>query len=347
MKTTAPTRTIKTTKPASKRFDFPGKGALLDILTAPRAHNSHGELTLGDTLRTRYDLGRFHSPSPEAQVLAYHTTIHHPDGSPPTTLFCAHLDTVDNTTPGQPDHVLVEDNATLYTDGNSILGADCGAGVWVLTQMIEARHPGTYLFTRGEERGGIGASGTALHHPDWLACFTSAVAFDRGGTSSVITHQSYGRCCSDAFALELAERLNDTLELDGYLLSPDNTGAYTDTAEWTHLIPECTNISIGYSRQHTSNESLDLRYLSMLPGAVMRVDWEALPTARDCDESDPGYVERYSFSGYTSDQYSHNLTINANEVLYDLRLMSRAEVVDFCYENPEEAAAALNELLGK
>jgi len=33
---------------------------------------------------------------------------------------------------------------------------------------------------------------------------------------------------------------------------------YTDTAEFTDIIPECTNRSVGYAREHTQEESLDL-----------------------------------------------------------------------------------------
>ena len=70
-----------------------------------------------------------------------------------------------------------------------------------------------------------------------------------------------------------------------FLYSPDSSGVYTDTAEFTLLIPECTNISVGYDHEHTTNESLDINHYDALAKAVVQIDWDALPAAREVAES--------------------------------------------------------------
>lgn len=62
---------------------------------------------------------------------------------------------------------------------------------------------------------------------------------------------------------------------------PSARGIFTDTANYTHLIPECTNVSVGYYHEHTKDEALDLDYLRELSEKVIEVDWEDLPTTRE------------------------------------------------------------------
>ena len=61
---------------------------------------------------------------------------------------------------------------------------------------------------------------------------------------------------------------------------PDDTGVYTDSAEFVDSIPECTNISVGYQSEHTFRESQDLYHLNKLAQACLDVEWEKLPTKR-------------------------------------------------------------------
>jgi hypothetical protein len=77
------------------------------------------------------------------------------------------------------------------------LGADDVAGLWLMLEMIGAGVPGLYVFHRGEEVGGLGSRHIAMAAPETLAGIRYAVAFDRRGTGSIITHQAFGRCCSD------------------------------------------------------------------------------------------------------------------------------------------------------
>lgn len=193
------------------------------------------------------------------------------------TLFVAHTDTA-GSSEGYRKPLL--EGGFYKSPDKRPLGADDTSGIYVLLTLIEAGVPGTYLFTRGEESGGLGAEFVARNLGDALKKFKRAIAFDRRGSSSVITHQAGGRCASDTFAEALSNQLNDL----GLLYMPDNTGIYTDTAEFTELIPECTNISVGYVKEHSCEETQDWGFLQALAQAAVRVQWEELPTARNPGE---------------------------------------------------------------
>jgi hypothetical protein len=190
------------------------------------------------------------------------------------TLFVAHVDTVHHA--DGPNKFLKAHGKWFAKDAP--LGADDGAGCAMLMHLLHSSVPGYYIFTQGEERGGIGAKHLADDHADLLKSFDRAIAFDRRGIDSVITHQGYGRCCSDEFAEALADALNVD---DRLMYLPDNTGVYTDTAEFTGIIPECTNISVGYDHEHSDKESLDIYHFMALADRVVQIKWDALPTSRD------------------------------------------------------------------
>jgi hypothetical protein len=191
------------------------------------------------------------------------------------TLFIAHVDTVHK---GVGANKIRKTATHWYADG-APLGADDGAGVAMLMHLIHADVKGYYIFSQGEECGGIGAKHIATHHTDLLAQFDRAIAFDRRGIDSVISHQGMGRCASDVFCQALANDLNAFDETLMY--SPDDTGVYTDTAEFTDIIPECTNISVGYYSEHGDQENLDIVHFEALSNAVLKVMWDSLPTDRD------------------------------------------------------------------
>lgn len=186
-------------------------------------------------------------------------------------LFSCHTDTVHRTEMRLP---LLVDAATniVYAD-KMVLGADDGAGVWLMLEMIKAGVPGTYLFHRGEECGGLGSSAMADQFPDYLKGHDFAIAFDRKADCSVITHQAGGRCCSDEFADQLCGLL-------GGNFGKDTGGSFTDTANYTHLIAECTNLSVGYYDQHTANEFLDLEFLLELREKCIALPWHELKAHR-------------------------------------------------------------------
>jgi len=188
------------------------------------------------------------------------------------TAFTCHLDTACSEQVGVV-HVIEGD--IIKTDGRSILGADDKAGMTILLYMIEKNVPGLYCFFIGEEVGCIG-SGLAAKD-DMFKNYDRMISFDRRGTTSIITHQSSSRTCSDDFGKQLAKSYNK----HGLSMSIDNTGVYTDSAEFTYVIPECTNISVGYYSEHRKEERQDIGHLIRLAQASTKIDWEKLVTVRN------------------------------------------------------------------
>ncbi len=211
------------------------------------------------------------------------------------TIFASHLDTVSNI--HQPvKHIL--DGFIIKTDGTTTLGADDKAGVTILVWMIKNKIPGLYYFFIGEECGCIGSSATAKYGD--FKDYDRIISFDRRDTGSVITHQSWSRCCSDLFADSLCSELNKC----GLNYKKDDGGVYTDSAEFVDIIPECTNVSVGYYKEHSFNESQDIEHLVKLGNACLKVDWENLPTKRDPSIYEPKEYKKYT-SVY-SEVYSDN-----------------------------------------
>jgi hypothetical protein len=139
--------------------------------------------------------------------------------------------------------------------------------------MIAAGVKATFVFHRAEESGGCGSRWLATHYPDWIGQFDVCLALDRRGTSDIIVSQSWGTSASDEFAWSLADQLDmDHAPADGI---------FTDSANYVDLIPECSNISVGYQNEHTRAETLNSDYLERLIDKLIAVDWTALQVARD------------------------------------------------------------------
>ena len=166
----------------------------------------------------------------------------------------------------------------IYTDGQSILGADDKAGTAVMLYMMAHNVPGIYYFFIGEERGGIGSNALASVYDkvDYLTDVKMCVSFDRRRTTSVITHQLGRQCCSNEFAQALCNEYNKS----GLSLSLDTTGVYTDSASLMEDISECTNISVGYYNEHRGTEMQNITYLKKLAEASVKVNWNDLPVKR-------------------------------------------------------------------
>lgn len=183
------------------------------------------------------------------------------------TMFSCHVDSVHSTRIEGIEQAVLVDSA--YTrafradDAEDCLGADDAVGCFIMLEMIARGVPGLYVFHKDEEIGGLGSSyiSTADEWTLMLDSIDRAVAFDRMGTDSVITHQM-GRCCSDVFADALCSALNSTDIRINYM--NDSTGVFTDTANYTSIIPECTNLSCGYYNEHTPDEYVDINHVMML-----------------------------------------------------------------------------------
>jgi hypothetical protein len=209
-------------------------------------------------------------------------------GEGSTTLFSCHTDTV-HKEEGIQGVVADASLGVAYKTDGFPLGADNAAGVWILLNLIKAGVPGVYVFHHGEEKGGIGSGDKTHNEPEFFKRFKRAIAFDRRGEQDVITHQRFERCCSQTFALALSAALNAAGQ--GFQYRPDDTGSFTDTANMTELIPECTNVSVGYMLEHSKDETLDLVHVTRLLEAALLIDWEALPAERDPTKKAPEWVD--------------------------------------------------------
>lgn len=193
-------------------------------------------------------------------------------------LFVAHIDTC-HRGEGMNDPIVDGDWVSVNPkdlDG-ACLGADDGVGIYCNLKMIEAGIGGTYLFTRGEEKGGIGASFIAEETPHKLQGFNLCVEVDRAGEDEIIVSQGVGDCASEQFAKQLASQLSM-----GH--KPSDLGVYTDNAEFAGIIPECVNIAAGYYSQHTLKERVNLRYVDKLLEKLLKVDWSSLIIKREAGE---------------------------------------------------------------
>ena len=156
------------------------------------------------------------------------------------------------------------------------LGADCTTGVWIMREMILAQVPGLYVFHRGEECGGIGSSYIAKNLPHLFEDYgiQFAIAFDRAAKNSVITYQGGMRTASDAFAASIA------VQLPGFYMADDG-GIFTDTANYSELIPECSNLSVGYEHAHTKRETQSISHALALRAAMLKIDASQFVCERD------------------------------------------------------------------
>ena len=211
-------------------------------------------------------------------------------GSAPV-LWSSHTDSV-HSIGGQQS--IIRDGDFVRLRGNekqsNCLGGDCATGVWLMRQMIKRGIEGLYIFHRDEEIGGLGSKWIATNQPKRLEGIELAIALDRKGYSSIITHQG-GRCCSDTFADSLAGFLG------GYKADP--TGLFTDTANYTDLIGECSNLSVGYNDAHSPKESQNMKFAGLLLEALCDLDTSKLKLERK-----PGEVEAYSDFGLGYSRWS-------------------------------------------
>ena len=209
------------------------------------------------------------------------------------TLFSAHVDTMHFQT-GLQEVILDQNLGIIYKEDGDCLGADNASGCIVLINLIEKGVPGRYIFHRGEERGRLGSIWIRKNKEDMLKGMHHAVAFDRKDCHSIITNQRGRVCCSDTYANALIKAFGDhKMEFE-----QDPTGSYTDTASYMDIIPECTNISVGYWSEHTQQELQDITHLLQLLEITPQIDWNNLPVKR------VPVPEVSHFTGFRSGAYS-------------------------------------------
>jgi len=298
---------------------------LKKMLSYTRDHDSEGERLFVKQFIMPYKPTVFNDPLGEALALVI--DVADKNNVVPPVLWSCHVDTVHAATaPTRQTVIYDREGGMMYKQDGLPLGADDGAGVWLLLNMIDAKVPGVYIFHRGEECGGIGSRGMVAHHTPFLEQFKYAIAFDRKGETSIITEQMNGVCCSDTFALGLAKALNDTNPLLAYV--PDSTGLFTDTANYRRIIPECTNVSVGYANEHSADELLDVWHLEALRSAVIEAFQEGtgiLPVKRDHTAAD---VSTRLWSGFGATTYNEFTDVNPQDAM-DVVNMSFKDLVQW------------------
>lgn len=264
------------------------------ILSWPRPHGSESEVMFRKWLSDQ--IKRMTGQTPE--VLAHgclFIEVPYLSGAKATTMFSCHVDTMESSSEGKVTDGKIPQKSLTYDPNLGIiglakestggcLGADDGAGIWIMLNMIRAKVPGGYIFHTEEERGGIGARAVLAKHRDILKRFDVAVAFDRPGDHEVITHQGGVECASEKFANALVRMLKEG-GLVQYAAS--SRGIFTDTKVYKDIIAECTNIGVGYTGQHGRGEDLDYDHLSRLNDVCIKLNWHALPVDRDPDQVKP------------------------------------------------------------
>ena len=275
---------------------------LVEILSYNRRHGSSGETTFIGKLLTA--LHKFKELNPHVEIEAdsignIWVTTAPKDVAP--YLFVAHIDTC-HKGDARPTFILQHDNKIrLTTPDAGCLGADDGVGLFINLSMIEAGTKGTFLFTRGEEAGLIGADWIVEYTPEKLEDFSFSIEIDREGTDEIIIEQMTGKCASKEFGEELAKKLDMKHEISYH-------GVYTDNSVFNEFIPENVNISAGYMFQHSVKEELDVAYVMSLLMRMKEVDWSTLPISRSTKD----FGERYDQWGYPANnsRYTQNLPRN-------------------------------------
>lgn len=235
----------------------------------------------------------------------YRLIIPNKNGSKPFVLWSSHTDTV-HVFGGKQEigYDKMEIGLTANAGGSNCLGADDTVGVWLMLQLIDRNVPGMYIFHREEEGGRKGSKWIANNEPDLFKDIRFAIALDRKGYSSVITHQMGSRCCSKDFVDSIASQL-------GLDYKADSTGSFTDTASYTDLVGECTNLSVGYREAHSSKERLDIGHAFRLRDALISMDQYGLVETRKPGEREfyhqQHFHQRHTPTGmyYSNGQYHY------------------------------------------
>ena len=258
-------------------------------------------------------------------------------GEDSRVLFSSHTDTVHST--GGKQRVVVSGDffKVSSTEQSNCLGADDTTGVWLMLEILRQPNPikGLYIFHASEEIGGIGSSYIAKNYYNLLHGIDYAIAFDRKGTTSIVTHQAGGRCCSEDFSDSLAKLLPA-----GYV--SDAGGTFTDTANYTDIIPECTNISVGYFSQHTSSETQSISHAMLLRDAMLKFDESKLVCKRVAGEIDYN-DELYYYNSFNRYSYGYGNKHNTKKK-YKFDTHSYYDLYDYVRQNPDKITDFLNDL---
>lgn len=238
-------------------------------------------------------------------------------GKSPDIMFSCHTDTVHH----EAGFTMPEAKKGIISANGEILGADDCAGIWLMREMIFSGKRGLYVFHREEEVGGWGSLHISKRNLSLLTPIRAAIALDRMGDKDIITHMGE-RTCSDVFAQSLAHGLGIKT------LKPCAGGVFTDTANYVGIVPECSNVSVGYVRAHSKHETLDTHYLDNLLDVLLALDTDALQT--------PGFEPDETYPAYQS-EYTGKYLFDSPSSMFE----ADASLVDFIRQHPEKIAQML------
>lgn len=283
---------------------------LVSILRTKRAHGSAGDTNFRLWLAAELTkLG--HKPTFLAEGCMLVRTDVKSD-----TLFSCHVDTVHSNTESDGSFQNLMYDATfnqifLAKESKSgCLGADDGAGIYIMLRMIAAKVPGSYIFHTGEERGGIGSNAVRQKHKELLEDFNRAIAFDRkcavGDAPEVIVTQGGTSCASIDMGKALVEELN---KFQGFAQPwvVSHGGTFTDTKNYCGIIPECLNVSCFYEQAHSPAESLDVASLELLVEACCKIKWDEFKTHRKPVVYTPPVKSNKGFNNAMRDMYADDM----------------------------------------
>jgi hypothetical protein len=249
----------------------------------------------------------------------------------PSILWSSHTDSV-HSKPGYQRIQVTGNKIHLPKKTNSsCLGADDAAGNWIMIEMIKAKVPGLYVFHAAEEIGCKGSGGIANETPKFLDGIKAAIAFDRRGCTSVITVQR-SRTASDVFARSVADQLP-------FGFKPDPTGVLTDTKIYMGIVPECSNISVGYESEHTVQETLDFQHLFELRDYMLKIDASKFVIERDPKVVSMPKTKHYNSGGSMRSSLGDGGGFGMGRLLRDMRLRDLQELV---WKYPRQVAQFLD-----
>ena len=247
-------------------------------------------------------------------------------GLDPTICFMSHTDTMHRRDGMQT--IRTDSVGRLKSAGKDVLGADDGAGVWIMWSLFNSGFPARYIFHRGEENCCVGSGWIVDHAPYMVDGIKCAISLDRAGFDEVITHQSGNRCASDKFAQSLGDQI-------GLNFRPSPNGSYTDSAMYRGIIGECVNLSVGYEFAHSNREILDASFVIKLRDSLLKLDPDKLIFERKPADDDQDAMFDDWFNGFSSSD-SHK-----SGDLFDKKFEDMVQVIQ---NDPDGVAAILLDL---
>jgi hypothetical protein len=126
----------------------------------------------------------------------------------------------------------------------------------------------------------------------------------------------------------------------GYEL--DDTGLFTDTAQYMDQVSECLNISIGYQSEHSNKETLDTDHVLKLRDKVLAIKWDEITLPAERDYTQVEFKQGYGSTYGAYDYYG----MGTSPVIDELYAKDRKGLLNWIKTaHPEDVADAISELL--